>query len=126
ALAAMGIGAAIALTSKQETVIAVLAVFGLLALWERRTRFQDAPVQIWLRQYARLTALWFIPAACFYAAVGWWAGFGNMFLGVQGNGLARLACPWWPTGFGLFAAAAALGLAALVAGACTLVDASRW
>src|SRR5437660_4664040 len=76
ALAALGIGAAIALTSKQETVIAVLAVFGLLALWERRTRFQDAPVQIWLRQYARLAVLWFIPAACFYAAVGWWAGFG--------------------------------------------------
>jgi len=54
ALAAMGIGAGVAAASKQEGVIAAGAVFGLLALWERRHRFQDA--RTWLRHYAALAA----------------------------------------------------------------------
>jgi hypothetical protein len=43
------------------------------------------------------------------------AGFGNMQLGITGYGLARTACPWWPTGLGAFGAAASLGEAAFIA-----------
>ena len=124
--AAMAIGAGIALTSKQETILSVFAIFGLLLIGDRHLRFQSVSAGIWMAHYARMATLWFVPSSCLYLAVGRWTGFGRMFLGIQGNGIASMICPWWPTGFGLFAAAGALGLAALVAGACTLADAPRW
>ena len=113
-------GAFLALTSKQESLFAVCAVFVLLSLWRRRI------TPGWLAYSARLAVLWFLPAACVYVIFGLWAGFGNMLLAIQGNGLTRLACPWWPTGFALLVDGAALGLALAVGGLATLADAARW
>ncbi len=42
------------------------------------------------------------------------AGFGNLWAGATGYGLAA-GCPWWPTGLGLFGTVASLGQAAFIA-----------
>src|ERR1051325_4681132 len=46
--AAIAIGAGIALTSKQETIVSALALFGLLLIAERRLRFQPTLPRIWM------------------------------------------------------------------------------
>jgi hypothetical protein len=40
--------------------------------------------------------------------------------------LARAACPWWPTGLGIFGAAASLGEAAFIAAALSLTRRRRF
>ena len=121
-----GTGAAISLTSKPEAIVATLALFTVLAAADRLVSFRSASWHAWMAHYAKLAVLWFVPGIAIYIAVGAWAGFRDTLMGVIGYGLGSMACPWWPTGFGLLSAASALGLAAFVFAAATLVERRLW
>ena len=71
----------------------------------------------WRRHYGWLALACFAPPTAVYIAlipVAGWAKFSGC---MRGFGLTSISCPWWPTGYGLLGAAAALG-AALIAVAC--------
>jgi hypothetical protein len=114
-LVAMALGSFIAIYTKPETVIASFCTLGLLAAADRHYWFAERSTSAWFRQYAKMTAVCVIPVLIAYVLMGALAGFGKMVLGITGYGLARAACPFWPTGLGLFGAAASLGEAAFIA-----------
>ena len=125
ALVYMGIGAAIALLGKHEFGAGAVATYAGVVLVDRVTRFHGAPAWAWMRRAIALAVLAFAPSVAAYALIGSWVGADNLALGMDGYGTARLACPLWPTGLGLFGGVAALCqglviLAAASAAECTL------
>jgi hypothetical protein len=113
--AAMVLGSFVAAYSKPETLVASWGMLLLLAIVDRRLYFEARPARAWIRHYSTLLIACVLPAVLAYALTLAVAGPRNMILGVTGYGLAAAACPWWPTGLGIFGAIAALGQAAAVA-----------
>jgi hypothetical protein len=68
----------------------------------------------------------FGPVLIAYLWMGAVVGFRNLQLGITGYGLARAACPWWPTGLGIFGASASVGEAAFIASVISLTRRSRF
>jgi hypothetical protein len=103
-LAMISTGSGIALLSKPEFAIANVFALVLFAFVHR---------QFWwdLKVFAVAT----LPAAALYAWLAGLVGLRNLLAGISGYGLATFACPWWPTGIGVFGVAAALGEALLIA-----------
>jgi hypothetical protein len=103
-LAIIAAGSGIALLSKPEFAIANVFALALFAFVHR---------QFWwdLKMLAAAT----LPAAALYAWLASAVGLRNLLAGISGYGLATFACPWWPTGIGVFGVAAAIGEALLIA-----------
>jgi len=120
AWAAMGVGTFVASFSKPESLLGAGAILGVLALLDRRFWFADKKTRTWLRHYALVAGVCLVPALGAYLWTGAAAGFGNMKAGITAYGLAGAVCPWWPTGLGVFGAAAGLGEAACIAAALSL------
>jgi hypothetical protein len=117
------VGAFIAEFSKPESLIATLSTLAVLWIGDRVHWFSGRKTGDWLWHYAKLAAACVGPALIAYLWTGAVAGFANLQSGVTGYGQAAVACPWWPTGLGLFSAAAALGEAVFIAAALSL---TRW
>jgi hypothetical protein len=113
--AALALGAFVASYSKPESLLATCAILGVLALVDRHFWFAEKKTGTWFRHYTLVCAVCLAPALGAYLWTGAAAGFGNMKAGITGYGIAGSACPWWPTGLGIFGAAAALGEAAFIA-----------
>jgi hypothetical protein len=112
---AIVIGAFVAAYTKPETLLAAFGTLGLLALVDRHYWFAEKKTAEWFTHYAQVAAACVVPVLIAYLWMGAIAGFRNMQLGITGYGLARTACPWWPTGLGIFGATASLGEAAFIA-----------
>ncbi len=111
----VAIGSFVAAYSKPETLLATFCTLGLLAAVDRHYWFRGKTTGEWFRHYTKVAAACVAPVLIAYLWMGIAAGFRNMQLGITGYGLARTACPWWPTGLGVFGAAASIGEAAFVA-----------
>ena len=59
----------------------------------------------WLTHYVKLGLACFVPAALLYIQWGQIAGWTKFLACLSGFGLAKTACPWWPTGLVLLGAA---------------------
>jgi hypothetical protein len=122
----LAVGAFVGLYTKPETILATCATLGLLAILDRHYWFATKRTKEWFWHYAKVAAVSFAPALLAYLGMGAVAGFRNMELGITGYGLASTACPWWPTGLGIFGALASLGEAAFIASALSLTRRSRF
>jgi hypothetical protein len=103
-LAMIAAGSGIAFLSKPEFAIATLFALVLFAFVHRQSRWD-------LKMFAIAT----LPAAALYVWLASVVGLRNLLAGISGYGLATFACPWWPTGIGVFGVAAALGEVLLIA-----------
>ncbi len=101
-LAMIAAGSGIALLSKPEFALANVCALVLFTLLNRRGWWN-----------VKMLAISTLPAAALYAWVARLVGLRNLVAGISGYGLATFACPWWPTGIGVFGVAAALGEALL-------------
>ena len=113
--ALIGLGSFISLLSKPEPALACACTLTVLGWLYRRVWFADVPVRRWIPNYVQLLALCVVPAALIYVWTARAVGTDNLRAGILGYGLATFACPWWPTGLGLFGALAALGQAVVIA-----------
>jgi hypothetical protein len=104
-LAMIAAGSAVAFLSKPEFALANACAVALFAFLNQRS---------W-RWNLQMFALATLPAAALYAWLARVVGLHNLLAGISGYGLATFACPWWPTGIGVFGVAAALGEALLIA-----------
>ncbi len=100
-------GAYIAEMSKPEAALAALVMLAGFAWLDARPNS--------LRRHAMLMAASTVPAMVTYAWMARRVGGANLVAGVTGYGLASLACPWWPTGLGVFGAVASLSEALVFA-----------
>jgi hypothetical protein len=107
----ISLGALIACLGKQETLFAAIFVFGALALFDRPAK---APTKAWFARYIILGLSCFLPALLVYAAWGEISGWRKFLACFKGFGLANLACPWWPNGYGVAGALVELVKAALI------------
>jgi hypothetical protein len=105
-------GGLIACLSKPEFILASIAAVALAAILKREISFVMVA-----------GAIVFLPSMVVYAALASVVGWQELRAGLAGYGLATAACPWWPTGLGLFGALAALGEALIIA---ALVSLPRW
>ena len=112
---AFAVGAFVAAYSKPETLLATFCTLGLLSAADRHYWFAEKNTSEWFGHYAKVAAACVVPVLIAYLWMGAIAGFRNMELGITGYGLAQTACPWWPTGLGIFGAAASLGEAVFLA-----------
>lgn len=104
-------GGMVAALSKPEAWAAALAVISVLALADRsRLRGRD-----WVRRHAGLVLATNVPALIAYGVMAGAAGTDNLRAGLAGYGLSGFACPWWPTGLGVFGAVTAITEAAALA-----------
>jgi hypothetical protein len=108
------LGSFLACASKQETLAASVILVAALCLFDRWLWFLGKTVSDWLTHYVKLTLACFAPAALLYIAWGQASGWSKFLACLSGFGLAKTACPWWPSGFGLVGAAGSLAKAALV------------
>ncbi len=108
-LAMIAAGSAIALLSKPEFALANVCALVLFGFLNRRRWWN-----------LKMLAISTLPAAALYAWIARVVGLRNLTAGISGYGLATFACPWWPTGIGVFGVAAALGEALLVASVISL------
>lgn len=99
-------GAFIAETSKPEALLAAVIVVAIVAGVRRKPLLFVAST---------------VPAIAAYTVEAWRVGFQNFAAGMGGYGLATFACPWWPTGLGLYGAAASIAQAFLIAGLASLL-----
>ena len=109
------VGAFVGAYSKPESFVATYSTLAVLAVVDRVYWFAGRKTGGWLWHYAKVGLACAGPAAIAYAWTAGVAGFDNMRAGITGYGLAGAACPWWPTGLGMFGAAASLGEAASIA-----------
>ncbi len=116
-----GAGAFLAAFTKPETLLATYATLGVLAVVDRNYWFSGRKTSDWLWHYAKVAAVCIGPVLIAYLWMAKIVGFRNLWLGVTSFGLASTACPWWPTGIGLFSVAAALGEAGFLAAVLSLV-----
>ena len=110
-----GLGCFIAMGSKQEPMLAIPVSVLILAIADRTLWFQDQPFRNWMRHYLVLAIVCFAPTVLLDAWFLRKAGWEDFAAAMGGYGLATAACPWWPTGIGLFGMIAALGGAAALA-----------
>jgi hypothetical protein len=103
-LSAVGIGSTIALLSKPEFALAAICALFLFATLNQRGWWN-----------VKLLAIAILPSVALYLGLARIVGRHNMMAGISGYGLATFACPWWPTGLGVFGVASALGEALLIA-----------
>jgi hypothetical protein len=96
-------GSAIAFLSKPEFALANACALLLFAFLNARTWWN-----------LKMLAVAALPAVALYLWLAHVVGWRNLRAGISGYGLATFACPWWPTGFGVFGALAALGEALLI------------
>ncbi len=108
----LAVGSFLAMTSKQEALVTAAGGLLLLAALDWRSRSASG-LAAFARLYASVLMLCGLPAALFYLAVIREAGLRGVLEGLRGYGLASVACPWWPTGYGALGGLAALGNAAL-------------
>jgi hypothetical protein len=111
------VGATVALLSKPEFAMGVVGVLFAMAIYEARLCLgSTGSLALWFRREAWLLGLTLSPALTIYALLAWRVGLSNLITGLGGYGMARLVCPWWPTGLALFGAVVALcqGAAVLV------------
>lgn len=106
-------GTFVAAVSKPETFVGVAAVLIMLAVVDRNAS-EHRSTWAWMRRYVVLLVACFVPVLVVYVWVASIAGPRNMIAGLTGYGLASEACPWWPTGLGIFGASAALGQAMMI------------
>ncbi len=99
-------GVFIATVTRPEAMVAAWGAFVLLWMLDRSRR---------LKWYAAIFGAAAIPSAAVYAALGSQVGFQQLKDGITGYGLASFACPWWPTGLGVFGAIGATGEAVFAA-----------
>jgi len=123
---AIAFGAFIAAYSKPEPLIATYSTIAILAIVDRYYWFAGKERKDWFRHYAKLALACIAPALVAYLWMGAVAGFSNMKAGITGYGVAATACPWWPTGLGLFGAAASIGEAVFIAAALSLTRRGRF
>jgi hypothetical protein len=123
---AIASGAFIAAYSKPESLIATYSTITVLAIADRYYWFAEKETKDWLWHYAKVGLACIAPTLAAYLWMGAVVGFSDMKAGITGYGLASTACPWWPTGVGLFGAAASIGEAAFVAGALSLTRRRRF
>jgi len=117
------LGAFVAEYSKPESLVAVFSTLAVLAIGDRVYWFAGRSTRDWLAHYAKLSLFSAGPALIAYLWTAKVAGSSNMRAGITGYGQAAAFCPWWPTGLGVFGAAASLGEAAFIAAALSL---TRW
>ncbi len=103
-LAMIAVGSGIAFLSKPEFALANGCALVLFTILHRR---------LWWN--LSMLAFSILPAAALYGWLARGVGLRNLAAGISGYGLATFACPWWPTGIGIFGVAAALGEALVVA-----------
>jgi hypothetical protein len=108
----LAVGAFIALTSKPESMITAIGALGILILFDLPARRRARGSIAALRYYVLLVAVCVLPGVAFLALSAAQYGLKPMLEGIQGYGLARQTCPWWPTGLGIFGGFSALGEAA--------------
>jgi len=118
---ALSAGAFVAAYTKPESLLATFCTLGLLAVVDRRYWFAGKKTAGWFWHYARVAAACMAPVLVAYLWMAAVAGTKNLWLGITSFGLASTACPWWPTGLGLFGVAASLGEAACLASALSLL-----
>jgi hypothetical protein len=111
----IAVGSFVAAFTKPETLLATFCTLGLMAVVDRHYWFREKNTAEWFRHYAKVAMACVAPVLIAYVWMGTVAGFRNMQSGITGYGLARTACPWWPTGVGIFGAAASVGEAAFIA-----------
>ncbi|HYL78119.1 MAG TPA: hypothetical protein VEU96_28145 [Bryobacteraceae bacterium] len=110
----LALGAWIACLSKHETAVAMIAELGILFVFDRRFHFRQRTTWDWFRTYALRLSLCLAVPAIVYAGWANVAGWNKFLACIQGFGLANIACPWWPTGFGLTGIVVELGEAWLL------------
>ncbi len=112
-------GSFVSLLSKPESALACCCALALLP-WLDRPLGRDLSRRRWLSAYGWLLLVSIIPAGIAYIVVAYLVGLHNLRAGVSGYGLATLACPWWPTGLGIFGATASLAQALVIAAVASL------
>lgn len=100
-------GAFISQTGKPESLLASGVLLGLIVIAKRRL-------------HPGLLAASAVPAMVAYAVEASLVGADNLKAGVTGYGLATFACPWWPTGIGVYGALASLAQAVALAALASL------
>lgn len=105
-------GGLIACLSKPEFILASIAAVALVAILKRDLLFALVAGMVV-----------FLPSMVVYVALASAVSWPELRAGLAGYGLATAACPWWPTGLGIFGALAALGEASMIA---ALVSLPRW
>jgi hypothetical protein len=119
------LGSWIACLAKQEPLLASVVAVSVLAFLDRPLLFASNRAA-WRRHYGWLGLACFAPPAAVYAAIIPAVGWSKFSACMRGFGLTSISCAWWPTGYGLLGAVAALG-AAVVAVACgSLVRPGTW
>jgi hypothetical protein len=99
-------GVFIASISKPEALAAAWGALILLAALDRSRSWK------W---YLGIAAAAGVASAAVYAATISVVGLEDLKAGIGGYGLASFACPWWPTGLGVYGAIACTGEAAFLA-----------
>jgi hypothetical protein len=100
-------GGLVSCLSRPECLVAILLGLLCLGLIEIQSAPPDGKLGKLLR-ICTLTLLLLAPSACVYLFLSLWIGYRPLLEGITGYGLASASCPWWPTGFGLCSAVAAL------------------
>lgn len=106
-------GAMAACLSKHETLAAAVMIFILLVACDRQWSFAGRSRQ-WAKHYVFLGCACFLVPLIDYARLGQLSGWAKFMACIQGFGLARVVCPWWPTGYGLAGDAVAVLQAAAI------------
>jgi hypothetical protein len=107
-LASFVAASTVCLLSKPEFMLAwAVVIVALVVLLHRRgARKGETRREQWTR--VAVFASSGIPAAMVYAVLAFEDGFSNLKDGILGYGVAKLVCPWWPTGIGLIGAGTAV------------------
>jgi len=108
------LGALAACLGKQETILGAVFIFVALALFDRRHWFADREARTWTTRYGVVGLGCFLPSLLVYLAWGQIAGWSKFLACLKGFGLANLACPWWPNGYGAVGALVELVKAAVL------------
>ena len=121
------VGTIVCTLTKPEAALASWAALVILFLLDQRRRW-------WW--YGAIAGGIAIVVGSGYLFVAQTTGLQRMMAGVQGYGLASFACPYWPTGYGVFGAIAAIGESIFIATALlwparhmlkpTLLSRMRW
>ena len=115
------IGCSIAILSKPEFMVGAIACLiasCFLAIYDNRKSGTVSLGRIWAVAAAPIFGC--AIAGSFLFALGLTVGIKRLLLGLSGYGLAAIACPWWPTGLGLFGAIGSLGEAGAIVALLTL------